>query len=137
MSLPFHYIDLRTFAYETEDEQRVEKALRSLLPDEFGIEREETTGHNGDRIIVFSTRVENADDMRYVLNKLREQVDVDQIKHELSDRVDENCSMFLSFDKQQAYDGNILLGDGIAFRAKVEAYPAKQESAIENAKEAL
>ncbi|MCO8246059.1 RNA-binding domain-containing protein, partial [Haladaptatus sp. AB643] len=52
-------------------------------------------------------------------------------------RVDDNCSFFISLDKQAAYRDEVRLGQGITLRAKVEAYPAKKEAAVENAKEAL
>ena len=137
MSVPFHYVDLRTFCYETEDEQRVEAALRQFLPDEFEIERQTTEGHHGDRIVVFSARVENADGVRHVLDRLRESAEFDRLRSELDQRVDDNCSLFVHLDKQAAYRGETRLGEGISLRAKIEAYPAKKENAVENAREAL
>lgn len=136
-SVPFHYIDLRTFCYATEDDQRVEAALDTYLPDEFEIERMQSEGHHGDRIIVLSARVENADEMRHVLGKLRELTDIDRVRDELDERVDDNCSFFVSLDKQSAYRDTVELGEGITLRAKVEAYPAKKEAAVENARDAL
>jgi RNA binding exosome subunit len=56
---------------------------------------------------------------------------------ELDERVDENCSLFLRLDKQAAFGGDVRLGEGITLRSKVEAYPAKRETAVENAREAL
>jgi len=137
MSVPFHYVDLRTFCYETEDETRVERALRHYLPTDFEVERAETTGFHGDRIVVLSARVERADDVRFVLDRLREGADIERIRAELDERIDENCSLFVHLDKQAAYRGETRLGSGIALRAKVEAYPAKKETAVENAREAL
>lgn len=136
-AVPFHYIDLRTFCYATEDDKRVEQALRTFLPEEFEIERTTSEGHHGDRIIVFSARVENADDIRHVLDRVEELPDIDQIRDELDERVDENCSLFLRLDKQAAYRGLVELGDGITLRAKVEAYPAKKDIAVENVRKAL
>lgn len=136
-SVPFHYVDLRAFSYATEDEKRVERALQSFLPDETELERNESEGHYGDRIVVLSARVENADDMRHVLTRVAEVDDLDQVLAELDDRVDDNCSFFLTFDKQSAFGGDIERGDGITLRAKVEAYPANRDAAIENAREAL
>lgn len=136
-SVPLHYIDLRTFKYATEDEARVEAALRRFLPEEFPVERTENEGYHGDLIIVLSTRVENADDMRYVLAQLRECEEIDRITDELDERVDENCSLFLQLDKQAAYQSRVELGQGVMLRAKVEAYPAKKSTAIENARELL
>jgi RNA binding exosome subunit len=136
-SVPFHYIDLRTFCYATEDEKRVEEALRSFLPEEYEIERVENKGYHGDRIVILSARVENADDLRHVLSRLSELDEIDRLLSELDDRVDDNCSFFVRLDKQAAFKADVRLGEGITLRAKVEAYPAKREAAVENARNAL
>ena len=135
--IPLHYVDLRAFCYATEDDQRVEDALRTFLPEEYGIRRSETEGHHGDRILVLSARLENADDVRVVLDALGSLADLGRVREELDDRVDENCSLFLRLDKQAALSGRVEIGEGITLRAKVEAYPATQEAAVENAREAL
>jgi len=136
-SVPFHYVDLRTFCYATEDEKRVETALRTYLPEECELDRQVTAGHHGDRIVVLSARLENADDVRYVLDRLIELPDYDAFLDELDERVSEDCSLYLTLDKQAAFRGEPRQGDGITLRAKVEAYPAKREAAVENAREAL
>ena len=136
-SVPFHYIDLRTFCYATEDEKRVEQALRRFLPEDYEIERAVNRGHHGDRIVVFSARVDNADDVRHVLRQLSDLPDIEQVIDELDERVDDNCSFFLRLDKQAAFKGRVDRGEGITLRAKVEAYPAERETAVENAREAL
>jgi RNA binding exosome subunit len=130
---------LRAFCYVTEDDKRVEDALRTFLPAEFEITRTESEGHHGDRILVFSARVETADGMRTVLETLGDLADedLDRIRGELDERVDENCALFLTLSKQAAYNGGVELGDGITLRGKVEAYPAKKESAIDHADDAL
>ena len=135
--IPLHYVDLRTFCYVTEDEKRVEQALRTFLPEEFEVDRAESEGHYGDRILVLSARVERADEVRHVLSKLADLEDFDRLIEELDDRVTENTELFLTLDKQAAFNEEIRLGDGITFRAKVEAYPAKKEKAVENAEEVL
>ena len=135
--VPFHYIDLRTFCYATEDEKRVEEAIRAFLPEEFELDRMTNTGHHGDRIVVLSARVENADEMRHVLDRLAELGEIDRVLEELDERVDDNCSFFLRLDKQAAFQDEIELGQGITLRAKVEAYPARHDAAVENAREAL
>ena len=138
-SVPLHYVDLRAFCYVTEDDRRVEDALRTLLPAEFEIDRAESEGYHGDRILVLSARVENADDVRTVLDRLGDLADdeLDRLGDELDERVDENTSFFLTLDKQAAFNGEVRLGDGITLRAKIEAYPAKRETAIENAADLL
>ena len=136
-SIPLHYVDLRAFRYVTEDERRVEQALRTVLPEEFPIDRTESEGHHGDRIVVLSARVENADDLRVVLDRIRSIDELESVRDELAQRVTADCELFLTLDKAAAYQGTVRLGDGITFRAKVEAYPAKQETAVENARELL
>ncbi|QLH83731.1 RNA-binding protein [Halosimplex pelagicum] len=134
-SVPLHYVDLRAFCYVTEDEERVESALRAFLPEEFEIERATSEGHHGDRIVVLSARVERADEIRHVLDRLGELDDIDAVVEELDERVDDNCAFYLTLDKQAAFRGEIERGDGITFRSKVEAYPAKKPAAVENARE--
>ncbi len=138
-SIPFHYIDLRAFSYVTEDEQRVEDALRQFLPEEFELDRATSEGHYGDRILILSARVENAKGIRTVLETVGDLADEEfaRIEAELEERVTENCEFFLTLDKQAAYGGEIALGDGITLRGKVEAYPAKKEHALENVEETL
>jgi hypothetical protein len=136
-AVPFHYVDLRTFCYSTEDEKRVEAALRTFLPDDVDIEREESEGHHGDRILVLSARLERADEMRHALSKLAEFEDIDRLLEELDQRIDDNCAFFIQLDKQAAFRGDVELGSGLMFRGKVEAYPAKKEKAVAAAREAL
>ncbi|WP_251331055.1 RNA-binding protein [Haloplanus pelagicus] len=136
-NVPFHYVDLRTFCYATEDEKRVERALRTYLPADHEIDRQMTEGHHGDRIAVLSARLENADDVRHVLGRLVDLPDYDAFLAELDDRVAEDCSLYLTLDKQAAFRGDVRRGDGITLRGKVEAYPAERESAVENAREAF
>ncbi|RLM67777.1 RNA-binding protein [Halorubrum sp. Atlit-26R] len=135
--VPFHYVDLRAFSYATEDVKRVEQALRTLLPEDVELDRVENVGHHGDRIVVLSARVERADEMRHVLDRLAELEDLDRVLDELDERVDDNCALFLRLDKQAAFRDEVRLGPGITVRTKVEAYPAKKEKAVANARETL
>lgn len=137
MDVPFHYIDLRAFCFATEREDRVETALRLLLPEGYEIEREVTTGYHGDEIVVLSTRVENNDDMRVVFGHVLGLDTLGDIVGELEDRVDEKCSFFLQLDKQAAYNGTVKRGRGIMLRAKIEAYPARKSTAVDVVKAGL
>lgn len=135
--IPFHYIDLRTFCYETEHLTRVERALQAFLPDDCEVTHAESEGHHGDRIVVLSARVENADEVRHVLARLAELPGFEQILDELDERVTDNTELFLRLDKQAALRDDVRRGDGITLRAKVEAYPATKDAAVENARAAL
>ena len=138
-TVPFHYVDLRAFSYPTEDDDVVAGALRRFLPEGTEIEGTLSESHHGAPILVLSARVENADEVRTVLDSLGD-LPADQLEtvlDELEERVDDDCNLFLTLSKQAAADGDVELGDGITLRAKVEAYPAKQPAAVENAREAL
>jgi RNA binding exosome subunit len=136
-NVPLHYVDLRAFSYATEDDKRVAEALRTFLPEEVEIDRTSTEGYHGDRIVVLSARTERADDVRVVLDRLADLEEVDRVIGELDERVDENCAVFLTLDKQAAYRGEVALGDGLMLRGKIEAYPAKKETAVSNLRESL
>lgn len=135
--VPFHYIDVRTFSYATEADRRVETALRTLLPEDHPIEHADGTGHYGDQIVILSARIETADEMRTVLNRLVEGGVLQQIEAELSDRVSENQEVYVTLDKQAAYNGVVATGEGIRLRGKIEAYPATRDRAVANVDDAL
>lgn len=138
-SVPLHYVDLRAFTYATETERRVETALRTLLPEEFEIDRTHSGGHHGDPITVLSARVETAGQLRELLSRVATLPPTERARlcEEVDERVDENASLFMSLDKQAAYGGEVRLGDGITLRGKVEAYPATRENVIAAARELL
>lgn len=134
--MEFHYVDLRTFCYATESMDRVESAMRFFLPEEAEIEVEESEGHHGDDIRVLSTRQDNADDVRYVFDRVLE-AGVDEVRDEIQERLDEDCKFHLRLDKQAAFDGEARFGRGVQVSAKVEAYPAKRENALEAVERSL
>lgn len=137
MGLPFHYVDLRAFCYATEDEDRVRDALRSLLPEDAEIVATTGEGHHGDQIVVLSARIERAAEIETVFERLESGIDIDRLLRELDERLDDNNALYVGLDKQAAARGEIVLGDGLTLRAKVEAYPATRDAALKNAREAL
>lgn len=130
--VPFHYLELRAFSYATEDVKRVETALRHYTPADCAIERSRSSGHHGDPITVLSTRIETADAMRTVIERLFEIDGIERFQTQLQSRIDEECAFYLRFDKQAAFRGISSDGVGIQLRGKVESYPASRERAIEN-----
>ena len=137
MGLPFHYVDLRAFCYATEDEERVRDALRTVLPEGAEVESSVGEGHHGDRIIILSSRVDRAADIETIFDRLEQDLDLERVRRELEDRLDDNNALYIGLDKQAAARGDLRLGDGLTLRAKVEAYPAKRDAALENAREVL
>lgn len=136
-SVPFHYLDLRAFSYATEDERRVEDALGTLLPPDTEVERTESSGHHGDPIVVLETRVETADEIRTIFDRLLGMESFADVQEAVAERINENLAFFVRVDKQRAFQGEVAKGPGIQIRGKVEAYPATREGAIENVKQYL
>ena len=142
-SPPVHHIDVRAFRYATEVPERVRSALQAIYPtfgepDEPVLERAVTEGHYGNEIEICTLTLTRADEFRTFFDQLRRNGDIATIIEQLDDRVTEDCDLFLRFDKQHAYTaGRLDLGDGIEVRIRIEAYPAKRESAIENIHEYL
>ena len=58
---PIAYIDIRVFAHATEDPDKVQIAVRNLFPTELAetliFEKTSCTGHHGNPIILFTSRL--------------------------------------------------------------------------------
>jgi RNA binding exosome subunit len=130
-----HYILFRTQSHATEDVARVREALAHVLPDETPVDALETEGYFGNPITILTARLEKKAARQY-LGFLRQKLpepDLKAMVSELPERVDESCFFYLRLSKQDAYLGDVRVTygeDAISLRAKLEAYPAKQETCI-------
>lgn len=136
---PIHHVDVRAFRYATEVPERVEAAFAVVYPPlasgEAALERSTGEGHYGHDIDVYSLRLTTRSEIDVIVECLRSSADLPAILDQLSERVTDECDLFVRFDKQRAYaDGELVLGDGIELRLRLEAYPARREAAIENAR---
>lgn len=135
---PVHHIDVRAFRYATEVPERVDAALRAVYPplgeeDEPAIERTVTEGHYGHRIDIYEVHLDDSDTIEHAFKRIRTDGELNRLIDELPERITDDAELFVRFDKQAAYtDERLDFGPGIEVRAKVEAYPAKKEAAIEN-----
>ncbi len=133
-----HNITLRAKVSATESEERVKTALSIFLFDG-EIEIINTEGHFGNSITIFLACIKGKNCDRFIEHlktELSEQ-ELDRLRKELDERIDNDCSLHIRFDKQAAYKGTVQLAtttDTIAADIKIKAYPAKREKAIEIAK---
>ena len=131
-----HYILFRTQAHATEDVSRVVEALEHVLPPETEIEREETKGYFDNPITILKARLEKKAAESY-MKFLRDSLpaeDYAELRKELPQRVSEDCNFYLRLSKQDAFLGDVRITyaeDAILIRAKIAAYPAKYELALE------
>ncbi|OPY25410.1 MAG: hypothetical protein A4E28_03156 [Methanocella sp. PtaU1.Bin125] len=130
-----HYILFRTQSHATEDVARVREALANVLPEETPVDALETEGYFGNPITILTARLDKKAARKY-LDFLRQKLPEPDLKamiSELPERVDGDCFFYLRLSKQDAYLGGTRVTyaeDAISLRAKLEAYPAKQETCI-------
>ncbi len=136
-----HNVSLRAFIQATESEDRVKTALSLFIFDN-EIETIKTEGHFGNPITILQAHVKGRDCRRFIellKTKLPEH-ELDRLKNELGERIDDNCCLHIRFDKQAAYNGIVQLAattDTIAAEIKLKAFPARRENAIAAAEEIL
>ena len=147
----FHYIHLRTSAQATEDPEKVRSALKLLLPpkgrlakkDSITVHETITTGYHANPIIVMEAELKQNKDCKYLVDRIREHLGpagISQLAAELENRVDDNCNLYIRFNKQEAYLGKLMTttkSDSILVRIKIKAYPARPEKAIQIARSLL
>ncbi len=135
-----HSITVSAFVYATEDEERVQAALRVIVPGEVPLTRQHVTGHFGNPIIVLKAWIKQAPAIRHtldVINKKLSKSERECLKEEATRYLDNACNLFIRFDKQQAARGILQLGrkDPVLVRLKLAAYPARRETALDIARE--
>lgn len=124
-------LSFRTFAHATEDDERVEQALRFASGAD-DVERSRSEGYHGNPITVMEAKITRSREIRDFFASL-DTNDVRKLLDTLELRVDEESMFFLRLDKQEAYQGRIVLGRGddvISVRGKVKSYPQSRENAI-------
>jgi hypothetical protein len=135
----FHSVEFRAHCHATEEEARVDRAIRTLCP-EGTIETERTEGHHGNPILLKRLRIQKDDAIAAFWRRVKDAGLLDRILEDLDARIDEDAVLRVRFDKQSAYQGSIELArtdDVIAVQAKIAAHPAKKSAAARVAREYL
>jgi RNA binding exosome subunit len=146
-----HYIFLRTSAQATEDLEKVKSALKLFIPpldktaenDSDLIRETVTTGHYGNPITLMEVQIKKKKDCLFVIDVIKQHLDVEDLSRliaQLPQRVDDDCNVYIRFNKQEAYQGRLKItsaSDSILIRIKLQAYPAKREKALQVAEELL
>lgn len=140
MELPFKFASVSTFVYATESEEKVRDILESIIPEGVEIQRSEAKGHHGSPIIILKARIDRRPHLREFWYRITEKL----VKHKkeklaetVTERIDDDCRLYLRLDKQSAADGKLVLtesGDALHVRINISAYPAKREIALEKMK---
>lgn len=121
---PIAYIDIRVFAHATEDPDKVLAAVRNTLPaestDTVIFRKSSLTGHHGNPITLFETRIKERDVAQSVFEKVSSGLsilDKELLMNEIDPHL-EKGNLFLRLNKQSAYLNKLRLDtiDPIHFR---------------------
>ncbi|MEM0449507.1 MAG: RNA-binding domain-containing protein [Methanomassiliicoccales archaeon] len=141
--MSLHNLHFRAFCHATEDEGKVMKALIFASGcEENNVGRMKCEGHHGNPIIILDVDIRSSIEIRKVFSRLSKR-DLQTLIDDLERRVDEECSFFFRLDKQNAFEGIMILGeknegnDVIAVHGKIKTYPKSRKRALETMKEYL
>ncbi len=130
-----HNISYRTFVYGTESKEKVLESIETLFPNS-SPQCEATEGYYKNPVLILHNKIEKKKDIQDFVAKLSSLKDPakKRIISQLNDKMDDNGNLFLRFDKQRAYQGDLKVvehGDSIHIKVKIAAYPAKKKVALE------
>lgn len=122
---PVGYVDVRVFAHATEDLEKVLTAVRNTLPKEAGenavFQKTSLTGHHGNPIILFQTKVTDKHALPLVLEKIAASLnalDKETLNSEMKLHL-EKRNLYLRFDKQSAYMGELKFSSNDPIHFKI------------------
>ena len=108
---PIAYVNIRVFAHATEDPEKVQAAVRNLMPDELAqtilFETTNLTGHHGNPITLFTAQLTDKKLLPKALEKIgacMNSLDKEQLCSDLKLHL-EKSNLYLRFDKQAAFLG--------------------------------
>lgn len=143
-----HYVRLTTFIHATEDEDKVLEAIGTFIPEEIDdddvlFDIVETQGFFGNPIKVVNVEIKRSKAVRKFIDhfkKLLSEEDKTYLLDHLDEKIDEEGTLYVRFNKQRAYLGEAEVDEGedvIQVRIKVKAFPMKKESVVKAVREWL
>ncbi len=122
---PVSYIDVRVFAHATEDPEKVLTAVRNILPVELGgsavFKKTQLTGHHGNQIVLLETKLVDKQGLVETLRKIGAGLTVldrDRLGSDMKLHL-EKRNLYLRFDKQYAYQGEVRFSQNDAIHFKI------------------
>ncbi|MEN6291529.1 MAG: RNA-binding protein [Methanobacterium sp.] len=134
-----HNISYRVFVYGTENEEKVKGAVQTLFPNSHP-QTDTTEGYFKNPVLILHDKISKNREIKNFIHILEEidESSKKQLRSELENKMDERGNLFLRFDKQRAYLGDLKIikhGDAIHVKINIAAYPAKKEKAMEVARD--
>jgi len=112
---PIAYITITVFSHATEDSEKVETAIRNIIPEalakDIAFTRNLVSGHYGNPIIFYETKLTDKKHLPSALQKIAQELsslDKETLNQGLKKHVDKH-NLYLRFNKQNAYLGTLKL----------------------------
>ncbi|ASJ02411.1 hypothetical protein A3L09_03660 [Thermococcus profundus] len=143
-----HHIRLTTFIQATEDEDKVLEAIATFIPEDIDDEDiifdiDETAGFFGNPIKVVNAEIKRSRAVRKFLEYFKEllsEEDRSYLLEHIDEKVDEEGTLYVRFNKQKAYLGEVEIDEGadvIQIRIKAKAFPMRKEAVVKAVREWL
>ncbi|NJE06512.1 RNA-binding protein [Thermococcus sp. M36] len=143
-----HHIRITTFIHATEDEDKVLEAIATFIPEEIDEEDiifdiDETTGFFGNPIKVVNVEIKRSKAVRLFIDYFKELLsegDRRYLLDHIDEKVDEEGTFYVRFNKQKAYLGESEIDEGsdvVQVRIKVKAFPMRKEAVVRAVREWL
>ena len=133
-----HNISYRAFVYGTENKEKVLESIKTLFPNS-SPQCEATEGYYKNPVLILNNKIDKKREIKDFVEKLTSMKDPakKRIINQLENKMDDYGNLFLRFDKQRAYLGDLKVvehGDSIHIKIKIAAYPAKKKVALKIAR---
>ena len=122
---PIAYIDVRVFSHATEDENKVLQAAKKVLPAEFAeeivFERHHTSGHHGNPIMFFETRIKSKETLNTIAQTLASRLntlDKETLRSNIAVYT-EKGSLYIRLDKQAAFQNEFKLAQADPIHVRI------------------
>ncbi len=141
-----HHVRLTTFIQATEDEDKVLNAIATFIPEEIDdddiiFDIDETKGFFGNPIKVVNVEIKRSKAVRQFLDYFKEllsEEDRNYLLEHLDEKVDEEGTFYVRFNKQKAYLGDVEIDEGpdvVQVRIKVKAFPMRKDAVVKAVRE--
>jgi RNA-binding protein len=129
-------IDIRVSSHATEDQEKVQTAVRNLLPQEMAdalvFEKISLLGHHGNPILLITVKITDRKNLPKALENLGSKLsslDKETLLKELPLHLDKS-NLFLRFDKQSAFGGSVHFSNVDPIHVKIH-FKTKTSEEIE------
>ncbi len=138
MALSISFLDARVLTHSTENVEKVLVAFTQVIPsavlDEVEPVQQRLEGHYKNPITLIKIRLYNKKQIKTTVQNIFSRLEEAQrktLQSELDKQVDEDGSLYLRFNKQEAFMGRIRLGHADPIRVQMKlSLPRKQREKI-------